>query len=74
LNGLTLIAVGVAAGELASIFVSRFIASQLWGVSSRDPLTFAGVVLVLVLVGLVASGVPARRATAVDPLIALRAE
>jgi putative ABC transport system permease protein len=73
-NGLVLIVLGISVGELASIFITRFMASELWGVSTRDPITFLAVVAVLVAVGLAACALPARRATAVDPLIALRYE
>lgn len=54
--------------------MTRYMASQLWGVSARDPTTFFAVVAVLVGVGLAACAVPARRATRVDPLIALHCE
>lgn len=73
-NGLGLIGLGLILGEIASMFVTRFISSQLWGVSARDPVTFLVVVAVLVGVGLAACAIPAIRATAVDPLIALRYE
>jgi putative ABC transport system permease protein len=74
LNGLALIGLGVVLGEVASVFTTHFMASQLWGVSPRDPITFLTVVAVLVGVGLAACAVPARQATRVDPLIALRCE
>jgi ABC-type antimicrobial peptide transport system permease subunit len=54
--------------------VTRLIESQLWGVSPRDPVTLAGVVGVAALAGLAAGYFPARRATRVDPMIALRHE
>jgi putative ABC transport system permease protein len=73
-NGLGLIGLGVLFGELASAFITRYLASQLWGVSARDPMTFFAVVAVLVAVGLAACAVPARHATGVDPLIALHYE
>jgi len=72
--GLQLLGLGVGLGLLGSFAVTRVIASQLWGVSPRDPLTLAVVVAVVVIVGLAASYFPARRATRVDPLVALRTE
>jgi len=74
LKGLALIGGGVVVGVLASFGLTRLLASQIWGVSPTDPLTFAGVVAAIVLVGLAACFLPARRATQVDPLIALRYE
>jgi putative ABC transport system permease protein len=72
--GLRLIAIGVAVGAAASFGVGRLISSQLWGVSPYDPITLAGVILVVALAGIVASYSPARRATQVDPMVALRYE
>lgn len=69
-----LIAAGVGLGLLGSAMLSRFIASLLYGVSSLDLLTFAAVSLLLSAVALVASYIPARRATKIDPLSALRYE
>jgi putative ABC transport system permease protein len=73
-KGLRLITLGIVLGVLASIALTRFVASQFWGVSPRDPITFIGVMVVLAAVGTAACLVPARRATRVDPLIALRYE
>ena len=73
-KGLRLISVGILLGMLASITLTRFVSSQFWGVSPRDPVTFLGVIVVLAVVGTAACLVPARRATRVDPLIALRYE
>jgi putative ABC transport system permease protein len=74
LNGFRLVAVGVLIGLLASYGLTRFLASEISGVSPTDPLTFAAVVMVVVLVGLAACLLPARRAASVDPLVALRYE
>ena len=74
LNGFRLVAIGVLIGLLASYELTRFLASQISGVSATDPLTFAAVVTVIVLVALAACLLPARRAAAVDPLVALRYE
>jgi putative ABC transport system permease protein len=74
-NGLLLVAVGVAAGLLAaSALVSLVPQALLPNVSARDPLTFAGTAALLSFVALVASSIPAYRATRIDPLVALRAE
>ena len=73
-KGLRLITLGMVLGVLASIALTRFVASQFWGVSPRDPITFIGVMVLLAAVGTAACLVPARRATRVDPLIALRYE
>jgi len=73
-KGLTLVAVGIAVGELVSLALTRFVRSELWYVSPHDPVTFAAVLAVLITVGLAACIVPAYRATQVDPLIALRHE
>jgi len=72
LMGARLILFGAAAGLLASIAATRILASQLWGVSPRDPLTLTGVVAVIAAAGMLACYVPARRATRVDPMLALR--
>jgi len=69
-----LIALGIGAGELASFGLTRLVQSQIWGVSAHDPVTFGAVLALLVTVGIAASLVPARRATQVDPLVALRYE
>jgi putative ABC transport system permease protein len=73
-HGFALIAAGLVIGLLASVGLTRFLASQIWGVSATDPWTFGIVALLLVLAGLVACYLPARRATEVDPLVALRYE
>jgi putative ABC transport system permease protein len=74
LMGLRLMAIGVVVGVLVSLGAARAIAAQLWGVSPHDPLTFTSVIAVMVLVGLAACYFPARRATRVDPIVALRYE
>jgi putative ABC transport system permease protein len=73
-NGLRLIGVGVPIGLFASLALTRFLASQIWGVSLTDPWTYSSVVTLIVVVGLAACLLPARRAASVDPLIALRYE
>jgi putative ABC transport system permease protein len=72
--GLRLVVLGVAIGLAASFGVGRIMATQLWGVSPYDPLTLIAVPLLLLITGLVACWVPARRAARVDPLVALRYE
>lgn len=74
LNGFRLVGAGILIGLLASYALTRFLASQISGVSVTDPWTFAAVVTLVVSVGLAACFFPARRAAAVDPLIALRYE
>lgn len=74
LEGLSLVASGVALGVLASLTLTRLIASQIWGVSPTDPLTFGVVIAVTFFVGLIACWLPARRATQVDPILTLRYE
>ena len=71
---LSMVAVGVAVGLVASLGLTRFAQSMLYEVSANDPLTFAGVALVLAMVGIVAGIAPARRAAGVDPAVALRSE
>ena len=72
--GLQLVGLGVGVGLLASFAVTRVIANQLWGVSPRDPVTLGLAVAVVAIAGIAACYFPARRATKVDPLVALRYE
>jgi len=72
--GLRLVAVGAAIGLLGSLAATRLIAAELWGTSRHDPLTLISVVATIAIVGLAACYFPARRATKVDPLIALRGQ
>ena len=73
-GGLTLVAAGLIVGVVAGALATRLLGSALYGVDPLDPPTFAGVSAMLVAVAAMASYVPARRATRVDPIAALRAE
>jgi putative ABC transport system permease protein len=73
-RGLGLVTVGVLVGVPVSFGFTHFLASQIWGVSSTDLWTFASVVTCVLVVGLIACFLPARRAAQVDPLITLRYE
>jgi putative ABC transport system permease protein len=71
-TGLTL--VGVAVGLIGALATGRLLGGLLYGVKSNDPQTLTAVALLLVIVSLVASYLPARRATRIDPMVALRYE
>lgn len=73
-RGLRLILWGAGVGLVAALTVSRVLGSLLYGVGSRDPLSFVAVTLVLIAVALMASLIPARSAARVDPMVALRCE
>jgi predicted permease len=73
-QAMVLVLSGVALGTIAALFVSKTMVKMLFSVTPTDPGTFAGVAAMLIAVALVASYLPARRATRVDPIVALRAE
>jgi len=73
-QGVALVAGGVFIGALAALALGRFLESMLYGVSPVDPLTYTGVIVVLAAVALLASWIPAARATRVQPVAALREE
>jgi putative ABC transport system permease protein len=73
-KGLRWIAAGILMGLLTSFGLTRFLASQTWGVSATDPMTLGAVAGVVAAVGLGACLLPSRRATKVDPMVALRYE
>ena len=73
-NGVKLVVLGIAIGIAGAIASNRLLGDLLFGVSATDPLTFAVIALLLTGVAVLASYLPARRATKVDPLIALKSE
>ncbi len=72
--GLRLTGIGLAIGLAGALGAARFLSSLLYGVRSTDAITFAAISFILALVALIASYIPARRATRVDPMVALRYE
>ena len=73
-QGMALVAIGLAVGLATAFALTRYLASQLYEVSTADPATFLGVAVLLTLIAFVATCIPALRATRVDPLVALRYE
>jgi predicted permease len=73
-EGALLVLIGLAIGLISSLGLTKFISSLLFGVSATDPLTFASVAVLLALAALAACHIPARRASRVDPIVALRSE
>ena len=73
-QGMALAVVGIAAGLIGSVALTRLMSSLLFGVSATDALTFGAVAVILAAVVCAATVIPARRATGVDPMVALREE
>ena len=71
-EGMTLVAIGIAAGLAISLVVGRALSRVLYGISPADPISLAGASLVLISVAFLACYLPARRASRIDPLAALR--
>jgi ABC-type antimicrobial peptide transport system permease subunit len=73
-KGVILMLIGVAIGLVGAFGITRVMATLLFGVTPTDWMTFTGVAMLLMVVGVLAAAIPARRATKVDPLVALRYE
>ena len=73
-EGMLLVGFGIGLGAILALFLSRFLAGLLYGVKSNDPITLAAVSVLLLVAALAATLLPARRATRVDPMVALRYE
>jgi putative ABC transport system permease protein len=73
-EGGLLLAVGITAGIAIAFAIAKLIASQMYGINERDPLSFTVVSLALAAISLLACGIAARRAVAIDPVVALRSE
>ncbi|MBR9990331.1 MAG: ABC transporter permease, partial [Gemmatimonadetes bacterium] len=71
-DGMKLVGIGIVAGTIAALILSRILASQLYGITATDPLTFAAAIAFLGAIALIAALIPARRATRVPPMTALR--
>jgi ABC-type antimicrobial peptide transport system permease subunit len=73
-EGLKLVGAGVLLGVAAAFILTRVMATLLYGISATDPITFVAISLVLLAVAILASYIPALRATKVNPIVALRAQ
>jgi putative ABC transport system permease protein len=71
-SGVTLALVGIAIGGAAALALTRVLSNLLYGISATDPISFAAVIALLVVVAMLASWMPARRAARVDPMTVLR--